>query len=158
MTKSSNNYRCNHLDHGGHELMSAETETASGWIGRAALMAAALVFVAVLGLPSILYPLHADQAMFAYIGDVWLHGKLPYRDAWDIKAPGIFAIYSIAQLAFGRSMASGHIADLCATVLAAAGLFGLALRLGSGRTAVLAPMAFGIAYYTGFGYQETAQV
>ena len=118
----------------------------------------ALLIVALLGLPSLLYPLHADQAMFATIGDLWLHGKLPYRDAWDIKPPGIFALYALAQIAFGHSMASGHLADLLAALVTAAGLFALASRLGSPRTAAFAPLAFGIAYFTGFGYQETAQV
>src|SRR5687767_9878358 len=65
----------------------------------------ALAAVAILGLPSILYPFHPDQAMFAYIGDRWLHGGLPYRDAWDVKPPGIFALYAAAQAVFGRGMA-----------------------------------------------------
>ncbi len=125
---------------------------------QAACMIPVLVVVGVLGLPSLLYPLHADQATFAYIGDLWLHGGVPYRDAWDIKGPGVFAIYAVAQLAFGRSMMSAHLVDLIATVVAAAGLYALARKAGSPQAAPFAAAVFGLAYYTGFGYQETAQV
>lgn len=116
-----------------------------------------LTAVALLGLPALLYPLHADQAMFAYIGDVWLHGGLPYRDAWDVKPPGMFALYALAQLVFGRNMVAAHAADLVATLVAAAGLFVLAHRQFPARIAVFAPLLFGIAYFTLFDYSETAQ-
>jgi hypothetical protein len=48
-----------------------------------------------LGLPTLLYPYGRDQAMFAYVGRVWRHGGLPYRDAWDVKLPAIYAVYAL---------------------------------------------------------------
>lgn len=51
--------------------------------------------ILVLGLPTLLYPYGRDQAMFAYVGSVWRQGGLPYRDAWDVKLPGIYAIYAL---------------------------------------------------------------
>lgn len=33
--------------------------------------------------------------MFAYVGSMWRQGGLPYRDAWDVKLPGIYAVYAL---------------------------------------------------------------
>ena len=116
-----------------------------------------LAVVLLMGLPALLYPLCVDQGMFAYIADVWLRGGLPYRDAWDIKPPGIFAIYALAQLVFGRGMVACHLADLLATLLAAGGLYALARRQFSAPVAGYAPILFGIAYYTQFRFCDVAQ-
>ena len=136
----------------------AAGKTASSARERTALWGGVgLAVVALLGLPAVLYPFCVDQGMFAYIADVWLRGGLPYRDAWDIKPPGIFVIYAAAQLLFGRGMAASHIADLIATVLAAGGLYALARRQFSAPVAACAPVLFGIAYYTQFVFSNIAQ-
>src|SRR3954470_21255697 len=45
-----------------------------------------------------------DQTIYALVGDGVLHGKMPYRDLWDFKPPGIFLVYALAQGLFGRGM------------------------------------------------------
>lgn len=42
-----------------------------------------------------------DYGFYAYIGDQILHGRLPYRDAWESKPPAIFYLNSLA-LVLGR--------------------------------------------------------
>ncbi len=37
-----------------------------------------------------------DSGIFIYIGNEILHGKLPYRDAWDNKPPAIFYLDALA--------------------------------------------------------------
>ena len=117
----------------------------------------ALSAIALLGLPSILYPFHPDQAMFAYIGDRWLHGGLPYRDAWDVKPPGIFALYAAAQAVFGRGMAAARWADLYMTVTAGLFIYLLARRSLRPPLAALAPVLFALVYFTAFEFQDSAQ-
>jgi hypothetical protein len=118
---------------------------------------AAVVVIAVCGAPSLLYPFGRDQAMFAHIADRWMHGDLPYRDAWDIKPPGVFLAYAAALRLFGRSAIAPRAADLLVTILAAACLYALACRQGDRLRAALAAALFGMVYFT-FGYWETAQV
>src|SRR6478735_1393092 len=43
-----------------------------------------------------------DQSIYALVGEGVLHGKMPYRDLWDFKPPGIFLVYALAQGLFGR--------------------------------------------------------
>ena len=37
-----------------------------------------------------------DYGFYVYIGDQILHGKLPYRDAWESKPPAIFYLNAVA--------------------------------------------------------------
>jgi hypothetical protein len=47
-----------------------------------------------LRLPSLVQPMGADQALYAYVGDRIRAGGLPYRDAWDQKPPAIHFLYA----------------------------------------------------------------
>jgi hypothetical protein len=38
-----------------------------------------------------------DEAFFALVGHHWLNGKLPYTAIWDVKPPGLFALYAITE-------------------------------------------------------------
>jgi hypothetical protein len=45
-----------------------------------------------------------DEAFFNVVATRWLHGELPYVDSYDIKAPGIFAIFALTQTIFGSGL------------------------------------------------------
>jgi hypothetical protein len=45
----------------------------------------------------------ADSGLFAYIGQQILEGRLPYRDAWDHKPPGVFYVDALAMLLLGQN-------------------------------------------------------
>src|SRR5690349_4238038 len=64
-----------------------------------------------------------DQGIYAVVADGLLHGKLPYRDLWDFKPPGIFFVYALAQALFGKSM-------LAPRLLEVLGLIGLVVCSG----------------------------
>lgn len=116
------------------------------------------VLLLLLGLPTLLYPYGRDQAMFAYVGGVWRSGGLPYRDAWDVKLPGIYAVYALA----GGVEWGPRLLDLAAAGLVVAGLVALgrlAQRQGTPAEA-LGGLAGGIALvYTlgAFDYWNLAQ-
>lgn len=80
------------------------------------------LLILALGLPTLLYPYGRDQAMFAYVGSVWRHGGLPYRDAWDVKLPGVYAIYALV----GGAEWGPRLLDLLASAVTAGAL----LRIG----------------------------
>ncbi len=52
-----------------------------------------------------------DQSIYALVGEGVLHGKMPYRDLWDFKPPGIFLVYALAQGLFGRGMAAVRVLE-----------------------------------------------
>ncbi len=64
-----------------------------------------------------------DYGFYVYIGDQIVHGKLPYRDAWESKPPAIFYVNAVG-LWLGRGSRWGvWMIELIA--LLAAGVFSL---------------------------------
>ncbi len=63
-----------------------------------------------------------DQGIYATVGSGILSGKVPYRDLWDFKTPGIFFVFATAEALFGHTMAAPRI-------LEALGLLGMALAM-----------------------------
>jgi uncharacterized membrane protein YhaH (DUF805 family) len=67
----------------------------------------------------LLFSFGRDQSIYAMVADGLVHGRMPYRDVWDFKPPGIFLVYALAQTIFGKSM-------LAIRLLEVAGLLGVA--------------------------------
>jgi len=81
------------------------------------LRAAALVTTVLAALQILLFPFGRDQGIYALVGEGILHGKVPYRDLWDFKPPGIFFIYALAQGLFGKSMLAPRLLEVLGLVL-----------------------------------------
>src|SRR3954464_9636902 len=94
--------------------------TADTWLCRIAWAVVALSALQIL-----LFGFGRDQGIYAVVGDAMLDGKMPYRDVWDFKPPGIFFVFAFAEALFGKAMASirlVEVAGLLAMVLAFRGL------------------------------------
>lgn len=133
---------------------STATKANRSWVLLAALVATALL------LPSLLYPLGRDQAVFAYVGSVMARGGMPYRDAWDLKPPGIYLAYaSLAGLAPNHGLGLMHLLRI-ADLLIAGGigvlLAGIVRRCGYPEAAIAAAGWYACLYLQG-GYWGLAQ-
>jgi len=53
-----------------------------------------LLFAGIIRIPSLTQPIGPDQGLMAVIGEGILHGKLPYRDYWEMASPAIFFTYA----------------------------------------------------------------
>lgn len=127
-----------------------------------ALVVAALA-VAV-GLPSLAFPYGRDQGLYSYIGREWADGRLPYRDTFDIKTPGIYAVHALAHTVARDSLRAIRVLDLVATlavgVLAAVAARGATDARHRGAFAPLAAvgaLAASVAYYGHFDFWSTGQ-
>ncbi len=74
--------------------------TFAGWGRRYGLDALLLLVAVGLALPTLSYPLFRDQAHHFYVGRWWIEGLQPYRDAFDLKPPFIFALHAIGCALF----------------------------------------------------------
>lgn len=110
-------------------------------------LAAAL---ALLAATTFLTPVSNDAGTYLTVADGILAGKLPYRDIFDHKTPGIYAVFAAVLAATQRSLLAVQAVQLLA-VLATAGLLGwLGWRLW-GRLA--GGLALLLALYGGAAYQ-----
>jgi hypothetical protein len=127
-----------------------------------------LFLILLLGIPTLLYPYGRDQAMFAYVGAVWREGGLPYRDAWDVKLPAIYAVYAlVGGVEWGPRLLDlfAAAAAVCALGLlgihtARASLPGVSSEAPASRASVaglLAGCLFLVYTLGGLGYWNLAQ-
>lgn len=79
---------------------------------------------------------NGDEFFFSIVAGEWLRGGVPYVDAFDIKPPGIFFIYAVAQSVAGASYATFKGMEIAAVALAAWALFAMLRPYGNGRMAL----------------------
>lgn len=94
-----------------------------------------------LRLPSLLQPMGADQALYAYVGERIRAGGLPYRDAWDQKPPAIHFLYAGLRTIWAGD-AAVPAADLIAAAAAALLLYKLGNALGPAGTGAGSALLF----------------
>jgi len=70
-----------------------------------------------------------DEFFYALVGARWLDGYVPYAASFDVKPPGIFAVFALAEAMFGSSLAMIKGLEVVFTALGAFSLF----RLLDGR-------------------------
>ena len=123
------------------------------------LCLAAAVALLVLA-PTLLYPYGRDQAVFAYVGRVIAEGGMPYRDAWDLKPPGIYLAYAILGRLFPtpaeNAMAALRVVDVLLAAVTAALLAVFARRAGCPKAGVAAGAWYAALYLQG-GYWSLGQ-
>jgi hypothetical protein len=102
-----------------------------------------------------------DVGVYSYVGSCFADGLVPYRDAWDIKSPGIFFQYGMALLMLGHSDLAVIAVDFILALGAAFVIFISAERIGGKTAAIFAAAAWLVAYNYmhlegWFGQPETA--
>lgn len=120
---------------------------------------AALLFAAgaALLLPLLSYPFGRDQGAFACVADIIAQGGVPYRDAWEMKPPGIFYLFRASFALFGRSMLAPRLLDLLWTLATAAAIWALGRRLLSTWAGAAGAFLFLARYMAGQSYWNTTQ-
>ena len=88
----------------------------------------------------------ADESLFLLIGGRWLNGHLPYADIWDVKPPGLFAIFALAQRAFGPGILAARILSALAVFTTSLALHRFARRHLGGKSVAIAAAGIYPAY------------
>jgi len=106
--------------------------------------AVVVLWVAALRLPAFaISAFDSDEALFLLIAQAWLEGGLPYADIWDVKPPGLFLIFALAEWLVGPDVAAARLAAMAAVAASAIGLFVIARRwLASSLAAWFGALAY----------------
>jgi 4-amino-4-deoxy-L-arabinose transferase-like glycosyltransferase len=137
--------------------LAAATEGVRLWPRWLVLSAAAVAFVLLLGLPTIIIPFATDQVWFALGARTILDGDQLYRDYWDQKPPLIYLLYAVPFALFGEHMEAVRVMDLANTVLAMGAIFLLTRRFFSERAGIFAAGFYGFTYLTSAGFDGLAE-
>lgn len=60
----------------------------------------------------LLFAYGRDQGIYSVVADAILDGRMPYRDAWDFKPPGIYVVYALARSLFGSSQSAIRVLEV----------------------------------------------
>jgi hypothetical protein len=86
-----------------------------------------------------------------------LEGGAPYRDAWNIKGPGVYFLHALGQWVFGPSVVGLRILDVLWQTATALLLARIAAQSHTQRTvSLIAPLAYLLAYFSS-NYGSLAQ-
>jgi len=111
----------------------------------ALLIPAVFVVLAVIARIHLLnVPLERDEGEYAYAGRMILGGYPPYVFVYNMKLPGIYAVYAVILFLLGKTAGAVHLGLLVANLATMVGLFFLGRRIKGSLTGVLAASVFGI--------------
>jgi hypothetical protein len=83
----------------------------------------------------------SDDAFYTLVAHFWTQGLPPYVNAFDVKAPGFFAILALAQLCFGPSLATLKFVSIFFSSVASCSIFAIGRRY-SGAGAVVCALLY----------------
>lgn len=101
-----------------------------------------ILFAGIIRIPSLTQPLGPDQGIMAVIGEGILHGKLPYRDFWEMASPAIFFTYALIFKIFGVSMAAIPLSDMLVSMLTTFLIFILAKSIWNKKVGFVSALLF----------------
>src|SRR5580658_3272820 len=74
-------------------------------------------------------PLERDEGDFAYMGQLLLQGIAPYKLAYSMKPPGIYAAYALSMALFGQTPQGIHLGLLVINLVSVILVFRISARL-----------------------------
>jgi hypothetical protein len=98
-----------------------------------------------------------DQGIYAVVGDGLLHGRLPYKDLWDFKPPGIFFVYAFAQALFGKNMMAPRLLEVLSLFGSVAAMRRISNQVFEDRTAGLLGGAIAALIHAEMDFWHTGQ-
>lgn len=83
-----------------------------------------------------------DASFYDAVAFLWRQGYLPYRDAFDVKAPGVFALTALAQSFFGPGLLALKAVAIASDALTGANLWRIGRRLNAPGAGLFAALLF----------------
>jgi len=98
-----------------------------------------------------------DQSIYALVAREMLDGKMPYRDAFDFKPPGIFVVYALTRALFGPGQLGIRIVEVASMLTTAWGLVRLSQITLGRRSVGLFAAALASQVHAQLDFWHTAQ-
>src|SRR6059058_1410014 len=89
-------------------------------------------------------PLERDEGEYAYAGQLMLQGIPPYKLAYNMKLPGIYAAYAVIMSIFGQTILGIHLGLLLVNAATIALIFLLGRRLMNSTAGIAAATSYAI--------------
>ncbi len=103
-----------------------------------------VVLTAVLRIRLLEVPLERDEGEYAYAGQLILQGIPPYAQAYNMKMPGIYAVYALIMAIFGQTPKGIHLGLLAVNISTIILMFLLGKKLYDSFVGIIAAASFAI--------------
>jgi len=113
-------------------------------------MVCLLFFVVTVRLNFVSIPFERDEGAYSYYGKLLLHGKIPYKDFYEQKYPGIFYFYAFMIAVFGDTVEGMHKGFIFLNVATIILIFYAARNLFSPIAGIVSATTFAILSLTPF--------
>lgn len=113
------------------------------WLPWAVLLVA-VAFAAIVRVRLLQIPLERDEGEYAYAGQLLLHGVPPYREAFNMKLPGVYAAYGLIMALFGQTIGGIHLGFLLCNAATILLVFLLGRRLFGATAGAVAAAAYAL--------------
>lgn len=110
----------------------------------AVALVAVLVLIGLIRMRLLAMPFERDEGEYVYMGNLILHGGLPYRDAYNMKLPGIYGMYSLIIAVFGSSPAGVHAGFMIVSLAAIVLMYTVFKRLFTPMIGLVAATVYGL--------------
>lgn len=108
------------------------------------VLAVVIVFFAAIRFRLRTMPLERDEGEYAYAGQLFLQGIVPYKLAYNMKLPGTYAAYAFIMAIFGQSPSGIHLGMILVNAATVVLIFLLARRLFDSTAALTAACTFAV--------------
>jgi len=140
-----------------HESINADNKFTYLW--KWLPLAFVIIFVAIIRVRLLGFPLERDEGEYAYLGQLLLQGAPPYKLAYNMKFPGVYFMYAIIMTFFGQTSQGIHFGLLLLNLASIILVFLIARKIIDHTGAVIASAAYGVLslsrYVLGFAGHAT---
>jgi hypothetical protein len=107
-------------------------------------LALVIIFVAIVRIRLLGFPLERDEGEYAYLGQLILQGVPPYKLAYNMKFPGVYFMYAVIMAVFGQTSSGIHFGLLLANIVSIILLYLVARKITDHTGAIVASCAYGV--------------
>lgn len=108
------------------------------------LLAVAIGLIVLIRIRLLAIPLERDEGEYAYAGQLMLQGIPPYRLAYNMKFPGVYAAYALIMSIFGQTSVGIHLGLLILNISSLLVIFLTARRLISSTAGIAAAASYAV--------------
>ncbi|MCL6520467.1 MAG: glycosyltransferase family 39 protein [Armatimonadetes bacterium] len=108
------------------------------------LLAIAIFAIALIRIRLLPVPLERDEGEYAYAGQLILKGIPPYLHVYNMKFPGIYAVYALIMALFGQTIVSIHLGLLIVNIITIVLIFLIGKRFFSPTSSVVGATTYAI--------------
>jgi hypothetical protein len=121
------------------------------------LLAVSVAAIVYLFVQIMMFRYGRDQGIYATVADAVLRGKMPYRDVWDFKPPGIYLIYAVTRAVFGSGQWAIRLVEVAGLASAVGAFVVLAKRFFSDWRIGIIGGALAVLVHAELEFWHTAQ-